>query len=193
MSSIGRLLLVYIVGLLLLCPHLCRYVRRPRLFIPSIRYICWSHGTAGLAVLRVVTELYMIVCDLFQFSWLISWLTTARHPASFQLTLMSVSYHYWHERAIIRLVPRCHTATYKPTLLRGSFRQSILKGACMHWQLSPRLPSTDGFCTASKHSNYYSHLFANRVWPTHALLKEAAYTQQCMALPYLECCAQPAL
>ena len=53
MSSIGRLLLVYIVGLLLLCPHLCRYVRRPRLFIPSIRYVCWSHGTAGLAVLRV--------------------------------------------------------------------------------------------------------------------------------------------
>ena len=32
------------------------------------------------------------------------------------------------------------------------------------------------------------HLFANRVWPTHALLEEAAYTQQCMALPYLECC-----
>ena len=120
MSSIGRLLLVYIVGLLLLCLHLCRYVRRPRLFIPSIRYVCWSHGTAGLAVLRVVTELYMIVRDLFQLSWLISWLTTARHPASFQLTLMSVSYHYWHERAIIRLVPRCHTATYKPTLLRGS-------------------------------------------------------------------------
>ena len=28
---------------------------------------------------------------------------------------------------------------------------------------------------------------------THALLEEAAYTQQCMALPYLECCAQPAL
>ena len=108
------------VGLLLLCPHLCRYVRRPRLFIPSIRYVCWSHGTAGLSVLRVVTELYMIVRDLFQLSWLISWLTTARHPASFQLTRMSVSYHYWHERAIIRLVPRCHTATYKPTLLRGS-------------------------------------------------------------------------
>ena len=55
---------------------------RPRLFIPSIRYVCWSQGTAGLAVLRVVTELYMIVRDLFQLSWLISWLTTARHPSS---------------------------------------------------------------------------------------------------------------
>ena len=44
MSSIGRLLLVYIVGLLLLCPHLCRYVRRPRLFIPSIRYVRWSRA-----------------------------------------------------------------------------------------------------------------------------------------------------
>ena len=191
MSSIGRLLLVYIVGLLLLCPHLCRYVRRPRLFIPSIRYVCWSHGTAGLAILRVVTELYMIVRDLFQLSWLISWLTTARHPSSLPVC-MSVSYHYWHARAIIRLVPRCHTATYKPTLLRGSSgTQSILKGACMHWQLSPRLPSMDGFCTASKHSNYYSHLFANRVWPTHALLKDRK--QQCMAIPYLECCVQPAL
>ena len=29
MSSVGGLLLVYIVGLLLLCPHLCRYVSIP--------------------------------------------------------------------------------------------------------------------------------------------------------------------
>ena len=29
MSSIGLLLLVYIVGLLLLCPYPCRYVKRP--------------------------------------------------------------------------------------------------------------------------------------------------------------------
>ena len=50
----------------------------------------------------------------------------------------------------------------------------------MHWQLSPRLPSTDGFCTASKHSNYYSHLFANTICPTPALLKDRK--QQCMAL-----------
>ena len=118
MSSIGRLLLVYIVGLLLLCPHLCRYVRRPRLFIPSIRYVCWSQGTAGLAVLRVVTELYMIVRDLFQLSWLISWLTTAWHPSS--LPVCPCHTTIGMERAIIRLVPRCHTATYKPTLLRGS-------------------------------------------------------------------------
>ena len=44
-------------------------------------YVCWSHGTAGLAVLRVVAGLYMIVRDLFRLSWLISWLTTARHPS----------------------------------------------------------------------------------------------------------------
>ena len=55
----------------------------PSTFHPEHQeYVCWSHGTAGLAVLRVVTELYMIVRDLFQLSWMISWLTTARHPSS---------------------------------------------------------------------------------------------------------------
>ena len=40
----------------------------PSTFHPEhqLRYVCWSHahGTAGLAVIRVVTELYMIVRDL---------------------------------------------------------------------------------------------------------------------------------
>ena len=88
----------------------------PSTFHPEV--VCWSQGTAGLAVLRVVTELYMIVRDLFQLSWLISWLTTVRHPSS--LPVCPCHTTIGMERAIIRLVPRCHTATYKPTLLHGS-------------------------------------------------------------------------
>ena len=61
----------------------------------------------------------MIVCDLFQLSWLISWLTTARHPSSLPIRPCRTTIK-GHERAIIRLAPRCHTATYKPTLLHGS-------------------------------------------------------------------------
>ena len=94
----------------------------PSTFHPEHQeYVCWLHGTAGLAVLRVVTELYMIVRNLFQLSWLISWLTTARHPSSLPVYVRVIPLLIkGHERVIIRLVPQCHTATYKPTLLRGS-------------------------------------------------------------------------
>ena len=70
--------------------------------------VCWSHGTAGLAVLRVVTELYMIERDLFQLSWLISWLTTGlQHgilPAYPYVRVIPLLIK-GHERTIIRLVP----------------------------------------------------------------------------------------
>ena len=51
----------------------------------------------------------MIVCDLFQLSWLISWLTMAQHPSSIPV----YPYHTTkgHERAIIRLVERLHDVT----------------------------------------------------------------------------------
>ena len=51
----------------------------------------------------------MIVRDLFQLSWLISWLTTARHPSS--LPVCPCRTTKGHERAIIRLVERLHDVT----------------------------------------------------------------------------------